>query len=290
MGINRVITALFLLMCGFCQSSCDIINPDEPIPARIKIEPFDLQVNPGQGSDRHKITDVWVAHDQNFLGVFSPPVEIPFLTDGNVTSFTFHPGIRNNGITDDPIIYPMYTDYVIDLTLAPGSFTTVNPVTRYKTGVTFSLNADFETGNDFVDNRDTFPSTVVTRSMTDVFEGEYSGEIVLTREAPHIIVGNALAMILPTDGTPCYLEFQYKSEMEMSIGILGISITGVEASNFFYLVKPSENWNMLYVELTDRLQESGFSGYKILFQSLYPSNSTKTELRIFLDNVKVVHL
>lgn len=72
--------------------------------------------------------------------------------------------------------------------------------------------------------------------MTDPFEGDYSGEIVLTAKANFIEVGNAIALGgLPTDGRSTYLEFQYKSEMEMSIGILGISLTGEKFSNFFTL-------------------------------------------------------
>ncbi len=282
---------LLFSLLSISFAGCELINPAEPIPARIQLEPFDLEVEPGQGSDRHKITDVWVYADQNFLGVFSPPVEIPYLGDDDQTQFSFHPGIRNNGRANDAIIYPMYTPFEISLTTTPGAVTQINPVTRYRSGVVFSLIADFETNNEFIDNMDTIAVSVVTRTMNNPFEGDYSGEIVLSSEAFFIEVGNALAFgNLPTDGTPAYLEFQYKSEMEMGVGVLGISLDGQQFSKFFYLVKPSENWNMLYIELTDILEESGFPAYKILFMSLYPSNATEPELKIQLDNIKVVHL
>ncbi len=272
-------------------ASCNLINPDERIPARVQLNAFDLQTSGSEGSDRDKITEVWVYADADFLGVYAPPVEFPFFPKSDQTHFKFYPGIRNNGLANDPIIYPLYDPYEITLNTLSGFLSTVNPVTHYKSEAVVSLNADFETSNDLIDNRDTFPATVVTRTSVDPFEGEYSGEIVLTKENPFIEVGNAFEIAgLPVNGKDCYLEFRYKSEMDMSVGILGVSLGGEKFSNFFYLVKPTENWNMLYIELTDVLKASGFPAYKILFRSIYPSNATKPELRIQLDNIKVVHL
>ena len=109
--------------------------------------------------------------------------------------------------------------------------------------------------------------------------------------ANFIEVGHSIAMTdLPIDGTPTYLEFHYKSEVEMSIGLLGISLNGQSFSSFFYLLRPSEEWNKIYIELSGLLQESGFSSYKILFRSLYPEGATQPTYKIQLDNIKVVHL
>ena len=115
---------------------------------------------------------------------------------------------------------------------------------------------------------------------------------MLSEEAYFIEVGHAVPMSgLPIDGsTPAYLEFRYKSEIEFSIGLLGINLDGQSASRFFYLVRPSPDWNMLYINLTDELELSGFQAYKILFRSLYPDDSTEPQYNIFLDNIKVVHL
>ena len=60
--------------------------------------------------------------------------------------------------------------------------------------------------------------------------------------------------------------------------------------NYFYQAKPTETWNMLYLELSQLLLESGLPAYKVLFRAMYPPNSTASELKIKLDNIKVVHL
>lgn len=282
---------IIFLACSISIAGCNLINPEESIPSRIKLEKFDLQLQPGQGSEQNKITEVWVYAGSSFLGVFSPPVEIPYLADQDQTAFIFHPGIRNNGLANDAIIYPLYTSFEITLPTSPGLLTQVNPVTHYPAGAIVALNADFETGNEFIDNRDTIAASFVQRTTMDPFEGDYSGLIILSDSANFIEVGNAFALGgLPIDGKATYLEFQYKCETEMSIGVLGISLEGEKFSNFFYLIKPTDNWNMLYIELTDILKASEFPAYKILFRSIYPSNATKPELKIQLDNVKVVHL
>ncbi len=282
---------LFLLIFLISITGCDIINPAEPIPTRIQLEPFDLKLQPNQGSEQSKITEIWVFDEANLVGVFSPDVEISYLGNKDNTKFSFRPGIRNNGISNDAIVYPLYTNFEITLPSTPGSHSVIHPVTHYKQGVVVSLNADFESGNEFVYNRDTLSASNLTRSMEDPFEGNYAGEIILSHDAYYIEVGNGLPIGgLPTDGTPTYLEFQYKSEADFSIGVLGIQLDGQSFSNFFYLVIPSENWNMLYIDLTDELQASAFPAYKILFRSAYPANATKPELKIELDNIKVVHL
>ncbi len=282
---------LFLLILLITIGGCDIINPAEPIPTRIQLEPFDLNLQPNQGSEQSKITEIWVFDEANLIGVFSPNVEISYLGNKDNTKFSFRPGIRNNGITNDAIIYPLYTNFDITLPSTPGSHSSIHPVTHYKQGVVVGLNADFESGNEFIYNRDTVSASNLIRTMDNPFEGNYSGEIVLSQAAYFIDVGNGLPIGgLPTDGTPTYLEFQYKSEVDLNIGLLGIQLDGQSFSNFFYLVLPSENWNMLYIDLTDELKISSFPAYKILFSASYPSDATKPEYKIELDNIKIVHL
>jgi hypothetical protein len=287
---NKWLPALLVMgVSVLTWSACNIINPDEPVPTTIHLQPFEFEIQPGQGSARNKISEVWVYANENNLGAFAPPVDIRYLGEGP-TTLTFRPGIRNNGIADDAIVYPFFEGYTIDVTAAPGNEFTVTPVTAYRSNAEFSLISDFEISNDFTYNRDTIAASNLVRSQVDVFEGSYSGQMTMTPEAYFIEVGQNLAMtdLLP-DGKPIYLELRYKNEIEFAIGLLGIDLNGHEYSQFFYLVKPTDEWNMLYIELTSLVQASALPSYKILFRSLYPSSATKPELNIFLDNIKVVH-
>ena len=159
-----------------------------------------------------------------------------------------------------------------------------------KTDVVFSLIADFETQNDFVENLDTFPANELFRSSTKPFEGEYSGEIILTPDAPRVEVTHSVPMSdLPVDGTPAFLEFHYKTELPVEVGIQGITLSGQKFPKYFYLLKPNEEWNKIYLELTPYLEESVLPGYKILFRATYPSEATVPSFKILIDNIQVLH-
>lgn len=292
MKSNHVLYRAFWIVITLALGlgSCNVINPVEPKPTIVHLQPFDFHIEPGQGSGNNKIIETWVNANGSFLGVFTPPVDIYYLDQGQ-TRFTFYPGIRNNGIASDPIQYPIFAVDSFEFLSAEGVDIDIQPVTSYKPGTVFSLLADFELSNSFTDNRDTVSASNLIRSSVDVFEGQFSGQMVLSDEAYFIEVGHAVPMSgLPIDGKPTYLEIRYKSEIEFSIGVLGIALDGQSSSNFFYLVRPSPEWNMLYIELTDKIVESDFPAYKILFRSLYPDGSTEPQYNIFLDNIKVVHL
>ncbi len=281
---------LLIIMSMITLGSCSLFESDEISPTTIQLQPFEFNVTPGQGTAMNRITEVWVYANNKFLGAFTPPVNIYYLESGP-TTFNFKPGIRNNGILVDAITYPIFSDYSINLEAAPGAVFEVNPNTAYRPEATFSLNVDFEFNNPFTDNHDTVAASNVLRSSVDVFEGDYAGQITMSEEASFIEVGHDLPLLnLPKDGTPIYLEMRYKSEIEMSIGLLGTNLGGESFTNFFYLVNPKDEWNMLYIDLTELIQASDLPSYKILFRSLYPNNPTKEEYNIFLDNIKVVHL
>lgn len=270
-------------------SSCDIINPEEGIPATLHLDPFTFITGQGEGSANNKITEVWVVANGNILGAFAPPVDIRYLGEGP-TTFRFVPGIRNNGIANDAIPYQLFSEYSIDIDIVPGNTYHVTPITGYIEDAVFSLLADFENNNPFVDNKDTVPASNLVLSQDEVFEGEYSGKMSLTEDAHHIKVTHPIAMTdLPTSGKAAYLEMWYKSEVEFSIGLIGLNVQGLEAENFFYLVKPTGEWNQLYLELTDVLVGSDLGAYKIAFQALYLGPTLDTIQDIYLDNIKVVH-
>jgi hypothetical protein len=286
---RRIGSVILLLLIGLI-GGCTLFEEDQINPTQIELKPFQFNIEPGQGTANNRITEVWVYANNRYLGAFTPPTKIYYL-DSGMTTFTFRPGIRNNGISSDAIAYPMFSAYSIDLEAMPGARYEVNPTTSYLSTVEFPFLSDFELDNPFTDNRDTVAASKVERSTVDVFEGDYSGQITMSEEANFIEVGHALPMsTLPTDGSRIYLEMRYKSEVEMSIGLLGTNLQGDSFSNFFYLVNRSPEWNMLYLELTNYVVASDLDSYKILFRSLYPPNATEPEYNIFIDNIKVVHL
>lgn len=271
-------------------SGCDIINPDENLPVSLKLSPFDFQVQAGQGSSRNKFTETWVFANSSFLGVFDPGATVYYQGNGPVT-FTFRPGIRNNGILDDAIRYPMVTGHSIDRTVMAGDVLEIQPISRYLPEADFPLLADFELTNPFTDDRDTVAASFLESYDGDAFEGSRCGRIVISPTAHTINVGHAIPIAsFPTDGSPAYLEFWYRNDIEFGVGLVGIDLSGSEFESLIYIAKPSTGWNMLYLDLSQWLEASGFSAYQIVFIAEYPLDGVGGEYEILLDNIKAVHL
>ena len=77
MNFIKILFGFFLI--SFI-TACDIINPEEDIPAYIEILPYEYSPESG-GSSSTKITDGWIYVDGEFLGAFNLPSTIPVLAD-----------------------------------------------------------------------------------------------------------------------------------------------------------------------------------------------------------------
>ena len=98
------------LLCLIYYSSCSVLNQEEPVPSYVNIESIKLKTTPNQGSASHKITDVWVFNDTEFLGMFPLPAKIPLLLYGE-QNLTLQAGIKENGIGSTQKNYPFYYLY-----------------------------------------------------------------------------------------------------------------------------------------------------------------------------------
>ena len=114
--------AAVLLFAG----SCNLIDPEEAVPSVIYIDELSLNVNPGEGTDSHKITEVWVYTNGQMLGAFDLPARIPVLNQGNTDVLMFA-GIKNNGISSTRIRYPFYTTFDTTIAFAAGTEHEIHP-------------------------------------------------------------------------------------------------------------------------------------------------------------------
>ena len=129
-----------------------------------------------------------------------------------------------------------------------------------------------------------------------VFEGNYSGLIVLDTSAVAIEVATTERFRdLMAIGVFVYLEVNYKAEAPVIWGIIGhqegIFNEGIPVYDPGFAEK--DEWNKIYFNLTQLLiQESTFVEYQISLRSILPFEDgefTKDQVKIWLDNIKLVH-
>lgn len=270
-------------------AGCDVINPADPIAAYIRIDEVIVDPVAGTGTSRHQFRDVWIYHNTNLLGAYSLPAVIPLITGDTPAELAIFAGIRVNGILSAADHYPFFVPYEITRTLDAGEVTTLEMRSRYRSNVVVPYIEDFESTHSLTDDRDGNASTFVERILTDAYEGGGSGRIILTTAATTIQVASfPLLNTLPVNGTPVFLEMHYRNNVEFSVGLVGHAAGITPASVSILILRPQENWNKVYVNLTEALNVSQLQAYQILIGAVHDATLAQSE--IYLDNLKVVHI
>lgn len=277
------------VLCFLVLYSCNIINPPEKIPAYVYVEPFSYTPAAGDNSQSYKITEAWVYLGGELLGAFHLPALVPVLAEGN-QQLSFFPGILDNGLAAYPNLYNFYKKYEINLDLVPTETDTIYPATQYEDFVKFALHNDFEDGFNFDKDQDNDTETKIslTNNPADVFEGDYSGIATLSADHRLLHVTTTQFYEIPVNGTAVYFEMNYKSDVELLIGLEGKdNDSGETASTFPVVLFPKQEWNKIYINLTDDIQNSDLDSYRILLYANLPDSlSTGT---LGFDNLKIVH-
>jgi hypothetical protein len=278
-----------LLPCLFLPS-CNVINPDEQLPAYLEMDDFTLSTTVGQGTNSHKITDLWSFDNTNSLGVYDLPAEVATLSEGPTTIRIFA-GIKNNGISSTRIRYPFYSPFDTVIDLKRGQHYPIHPRFGYNSGVDFDITRNFETGNFFQSlpgNTGTF--NVVT-DLNQVFEGTRSGIFSLDGGSGKIYYKDGTEFEL-VGGNTIFLELNYSSNNRFNVGLISNSTASVDA-HLAVAINPTTGvnateptWNKIYIDLgLIAQQNSSADNFEIYFEST-PLESEN--IRLFLDNIKLV--
>ena len=272
--------------CLLCLCACD---KEEPIPAFIRIQSIDVETRPGEGTDDHRITDAWVFTDREFLGAFPLPGRVPVLPTGDVTLTVFS-GIRKNGTTGLPTIYPFYQRITLDRNLMPHESDTLLLTTQYETATVFAILENFNDEHEFLIDRDNNNETGVQITSDPAFEGGGSGLIELSYENPVIEVAHTKVLAdLPVNLSPIYLEINYMTQIPFQIGFFG-ERNGTPQVIYDATVFPKDEWNKIYFDFTQTVALTNFDFYHLTLRAIteQPEGSAEVD-SILLDNIKLLH-
>lgn len=288
---------------GICWSlllvvlpSCAWLDPEDPIPAYLRVEPFVLQTDSrSQGSASAAITEAWLKVDGKFLGVYALPAEIPILeTPGGEISL--EAGIKENGIGATPEIYPFYQPFTLQAKLAPQQTLKAEPLIRYRPETRFSLLEGFEnSGHQFQSLVSGKEPGRIQISASDAFEGNASGLILLNADNPAVELATTSRYSgLTARGAFVYLEVNYRSDVPVRFGVISTP-KGGGSSTIQYVAgfNPSETWKKIYFNLSAAFSGSTLEDYQIILGAAIPLKTdgtlSRTNARILLDNLKLVH-
>ncbi len=278
------ILPLFILVLAGCFASCDIINPEEEIPAYIAIDTFMLSTNTStEGPNNHNITDAWISVNGDFVGVFELPCKIPVLNKGMVDLFV-KPGIKNNGIASSRLSYPFYSNYSTEVELTELEVQQISPTVDYYQETIFDWFENFsEQGNSL----DTIAGSTVDFKYT-TYNGSKAGLIELVDEDDFFRAQSIDSYQFPNINTPVlYFEMDYITNNPFTVGIYMIIDGQINVQPLIF-INPIDHWNKIYIDLSYYSQTTYYADeYRVYIEAAKSDTIERAE--IILDNLKLLH-
>ena len=273
--MKKITYLLILLVFASCQKE-DAVG----IPAYIKIENIYL----GENDSNSTITDAWVYVNGQLQGVYELPAKFPVLEEGNA-NIKVYAGIKNNGIASDRVIYPFYSSDTTNKVLTINASTEIYPTVNIKENIDGQFD-DFDNGYSF--NSDT-----CFQVLSGGPYGKYGSLSLSDSDSILITEINYQDFPLsfenvPQQGSPTYLELDYKSNTTFLVGIYINSTNSPTLEKGLLWINPKEEWNKIYIDLTQTVSEAiGAETFSIFIKMQRDSNLDENKLDF--DNIRIIH-
>ena len=268
--------------------SCSKDKYEATVPAYVTINSIDFTTNySSQGSASNNITDAWVYVNDDLVGVFELPSTFPILRTGNV-KLAVYGGIKDNGISTSRARYIPYDPHVVQVDLVAGETIEIQPTITYNSDVQFTWMEDFENASlSFLYTAGS--DTTVFKQTNEVKEGAFSGEVYLKNDMDFFEATSIGYSNLPKDGTPVYLEMDFKTT---ETTVIGLYLDGTQYA--VVNLNPTTEWKKIYVNMTDLVNSPvgrGASEIKVFFgiQDTQTNPFDADNPQIHLDNLKLIH-
>lgn len=287
-------------MCFSLLFSCNIINPDEEIPAYIYIDTIILAPNNTQEEHAltHNFTDAWIFVNDDNIGAYELPCTVPVLKNGK-QELKIAAGIKINGVGGFRTDYPFLDFYVNDSTfnLTKEAITTITPIVEYYKTIDFAWIEDFENSTQSIKTTDK-SNAEVEIVTNNVKSGNFAYEIFLSDTNDYFEAYSEHAFLLPKGSNDIYLEIDYNVEETFYIGLKAFLSNGTTSESTLVGIQPKlddngnpiDVWNKIYVELGSEVNASynvNALSYQLAFSSKKKPNVA--DVKLLIDNIKLIH-
>ncbi len=276
---------ILVLICA-SYNACDLINPEEKIPAFIRIDSISLATVSGEGPADANIVDAWVFENEQLVGVYELPATVPILKDGE-TPIRISAGIKMNGQVGSRIQYLFTEDFQSNIELFPDSEIHVNPTVTFKDGVTFKWLEDFENAGLSLEATSFSEREVIRIEGSEAYDGRSAG-LFLDADEDRFECRTGNAFDFSDGGSAIMLEITYKCNHPFFVGLFSRYAGGTLQTRILGLY-PSEDWNRVYMNLTDVVSSSAsFIDHRPYF-GFIRDEGFEGEIEIYLDNIRLIH-
>ena len=269
----------FVIISGLLITSCKKDSLKAPEASFLVAYPS-ATTNPStQGSNTHKITDMWLYVNDQFQGCFAIGQVMPIVASGSANIKLFA-GIKNNGIADTRQPYFFYKSVEYNLTIEAGKTYIVNPAFEYNSSATFTLNDNFDNGSYFIPSQNPADSAIDFKTV-NAFGGSGRSVFMSMSDAkPVSVMVTANYHFVPLSGAAVYLEMDYKCNQDITVGV----ISGTQ-QRFVIGLNSTTGWNKIYIDLRTVINTQPTSNFCKFYITATKATATP---EIYIDNVKVI--
>lgn len=289
--------SLFIIAIAACLfAGCDIINPEEPVPAYLHLPGVSVQTAEAvEGTASSNITEAWVSVNGDFVGAYALPATLPVIAEGTAEVIV-QAGVKDNGLGSTPDIYPFFNNFEVVTELQPNIADTIRPVFEYSENTQFAFIEPFEEGAHIFEEIRRGSINQMSQETDGAFEGR-SLRIELDTTASIIEAAtlDRYTGLTSNTTTSVYLEVNYKSDIPVTFGIIGHQAGGLPGAGeavFLSGFNPSGEWKKIYFNLSVAVVESRLSEFQIVFQAAIPVEQgqfARDEAVVMMDNIKLLH-
>ena len=209
-------------------SSCQKEDAVDGIPSYIKIDAIDLidTTEYNNGYTTQLLTDAWVRINGIDKGIYELPANFPVLDKGNV-EIRIYGGIKDNGIAAQRVNYPFYNSYIENIFLKEDSITTITPILSVKENIEGQFD-DFDESYSF--NYDSCCFQKLNNGEYGNYGSMFVSDSIFSTEIKYQDSPLSFDNV-PQQGSPAYLELDYKNNTRCLIGLYINSGNGAQSSS-----------------------------------------------------------
>jgi hypothetical protein len=122
-----------------------------------------------------------------------------------------------------------------------------------------------------------------------VFDGNFSMLMEMNATKDFMEFETEKAYSLPNNSRPVYLEVNYRSDVNLNIGLYVINNNGVEVTeaSVITMLATNNEWKKLYLNLTSTVSRYSNSKYRVYFKAAHDTNKSSTQ--VLIDNFRVMY-
>jgi len=259
----------------FCLLFLECSKYEATPPSYIKINEFKV-------SDA-KITDAWIYINNEFIGAYELPCEIPVSNQGSV-KVTVAPGIKNTGQSSLREKYIFYQWFDTIITLNYKSYL-IEPHSIYINNKNNLWLGDFENNINWF-NKESNSDTNLYITNSNAFLGSACGEITVNNSNPFARVKSNTGLDIPPAGKRTFLEMNYACNAPVKIGVLCTMGTSVFDTPIITLSSTQLLWNKIYIDLSNTLNTMNSQGKFEIYCEIQQISGEENKFRT--DNLKII--